>query len=70
MAKDYWLCVQIPATTRPVQTEKDKRQRDADFFSGPSNFLRILRTNRGRGTVAIGGSKAVALFFLEDMRWL
>lgn len=63
MVNEYWLCVQIPATARAVQSEKDKRQRDSDFFAGPSNFLQILRTNRGRGTVATGGFKAVALFF-------
>lgn len=60
MACEYWLCVQIPATHCPAQTEKDQRRRNRGNFRGPSNFLAIRRTNRVRGTVAI---EAVALFF-------
>ncbi|MHC8308936.1 hypothetical protein ACYZUC_04905 [Pseudomonas sp. GT1P32] len=63
MASEYWLCVQIPATTRPVQTEKDKRRRDPVFLGDPSNFLRIRRTNGGRSAAAIEGFEAVALIF-------
>jgi hypothetical protein len=63
MASEYWLCIQIPATPRPVQTEKDKRRRNSDFLGRRPNFLRIRRTNAGRGTAAIEGFEAVALFF-------
>ncbi|WP_223552944.1 hypothetical protein [Pseudomonas sp. BF-R-01] len=63
MASEYWLCVQIPATTRLVQTEKDKRRRDPFFLGGPSNFLGIRRTNGGRSAAAIEGFEAVALIF-------
>jgi hypothetical protein len=53
MASEYWLCVQITATPRAVQTEKDQRRAIGRFFCRLSNFLPIHRTNRLRGTVAI-----------------
>ena len=51
MANEYWLCVQIPALPRRVQTEKDQWQRNRDFFRVPSNFSRFDGTNRVRDRI-------------------
>ncbi|QAY93407.1 hypothetical protein CUN63_27935 [Pseudomonas sp. ACM7] len=70
MASEYWLCVQIPATPCPVQTEKDQRRRYSVIFRMAMNFLPIHRTNRVRGTVTIDFARGSRAVFLKDERWL
>jgi hypothetical protein len=50
MASEYWLCVQITAVPRPVQTENDQWH----FFAGLSNFSSGDGTNRVRRPTMLG----------------